>query len=296
MSLFHKLSNNKTKQKLQSLIKKYNFYLWLTVKTVFILTFVSIIINFFFPKKNNDEVKPVMPQEQLFSAPAKVVYPSQVLNLLNWKITLPLGSSRNPTEIRQPELATFKIDPWFIIMPEGNAVRFRAAVNGVTTRGSDYPRSELREMANNGNVNANWSSDISTHTMFLDQAITAVPKIKQQVVAGQIHDDNKDIIVIRLDYPILHIRINGTNVRTLDSNYMLGKRFSVKFVVNENSTKVYYNDSIDSVYVLNSKYSGAYFKVGAYTQSNCSREGNPLLCKDDNYGEVVVYKVTTTHL
>jgi hypothetical protein len=221
--------------------------------------------------------------------------PSQVLNLTNWKVTLPTGSSGSPTEIKQPALATYSIDPWFIVAPGQNGVRFRAPVNGVTTSGSSYPRSELREMTSNGASNASWSSGTGTHTMFLDQAITAVPTTKKHVVAGQIHDANDDVIVIRLEYPKLFIDINGNDGPTLDSNYTLGKRFTVKFEVQNNQTKIYYNGSTTPSHTLNQTYSGAYFKTGAYTQSNCSTEGTSTLCNNNNYGEVIVYQAVVTH-
>lgn len=222
----------------------------------------------------------------------RLLYPSQILNLTNWKLTLPIGTSESPAEIRQPELATYKIDPWFVVFTNG--VRFRAAVNGVTTSGSNYPRSELREMKNSGIANASWSSDLGTHTMVLSEAITQVPKTKQHVVASQIHDSSDDIIVIRLEYPNLYINVNGENVYSLDTSYTLGKRFSIKFVVNGGQTKVYYNSSSTPAFTLNKSYSGAYFKAGAYAQSNCSKEG-ALLCSDSNYGEVVIYQLAVTH-
>jgi hypothetical protein len=224
-----------------------------------------------------------------------VTYPSNVLNLSSWKITFPFGSDERPVEIKQPELSMYKINPWFMVTTEGNGVVFRAAVNGVTTSGSDYPRSELREMTNNGKTNAEWSSNEGTHTMFLDQAITAVPKIKQQIVVGQIHDNDSDVIVIRLDYPYLHIKVDGKNVYTLDSGYQLGERFTVSFSVKDNQTKIYYNNSIEPVYQLNKKYSDSYFKAGAYTQSNCDKEQSPLLCNNNNYGEVIIYKLEVAH-
>ena len=223
-----------------------------------------------------------------------ISYPSQVFNLTNWKLTLPIGLLESPAEIKQPELGTYKIDPWFIVAPDGG-VRFRAPVNGVTTSGSNYPRSELREMTNNGQEKASWSSNSGTHTLFLDQAITAVPKKKKHVVAGQIHDKKDDVIVIRLQYPDLYVNVDGKNVYKLDSSYALGKRFTVQFQVIGNQTKVYYNNSADAVHTLNKDYSGAYFKTGAYTQSNCSKEGFFSPCNDNNYGEVVVYQVIVTH-
>lgn len=221
-------------------------------------------------------------------------YPSSVLNLTSWKLTLPIGPAESPTEIKQPELASFQIEPWFVVL-QGGGVRFRAPVNGVTTSGSNYPRSELREMTNNGADKASWNSTSGTHSLFLDQAITALPFKKKHIVVGQIHDAANDVIVIRLEDRSLYVNVDSKNVHLLDANYTLGKRFTIRFVVNGDQTKVYYNNSADSAYILNKSYSGAYFKAGAYTQSNCSKEGSSLLCNENNYGEVVVYQAIVTH-
>lgn len=228
----------------------------------------------------------------------KVSYPAQILNLTNWKITLPVSTEKDsarPLEIKQPELAKYSLDPWFIVNPGGAGVVFRAPVNSPTTSGSKYPRSELREMVNNGKDKASWSSSEGTHTMTIDQAITSTPKVKKHVVAGQIHDDSDDIIVFRLEFPKLHVNVNGKNEKVLDANYTLGKRFSVKFEVNQDKTNVYYNGSSTPDYVLDRSYSNAYFKAGAYTQSNCEREGLADLCRSDNYGEVIIYQTSVTH-
>ena len=223
---------------------------------------------------------------------AKLSGLSRLFNLSNWKLTLPTGSSGKPAEIRQPVLNTYRLEPWFI--PGSDALRFRAPVNGATTGGSKYPRSELREMTNNGTANASWTSFWGTHTLFLDEAITAVPKTKQHVVAGQIHDANDDIIVIRLEYPNLYVNADGKNVYTLDSGYTLGKRFTIKFVVKTGETEVYYNNNSKPVYTLSKDYSGAYFKAGAYIQSNCTKESSEG-CNADNFGEVLIYQADITH-
>jgi hypothetical protein len=214
--------------------------------------------------------------------------PGKVLDLSNWKLTLPLGGSESPTEITQPTLATFVQDPWFVVA--GGGVRFRAPVSAVTTSGSNYPRSELREMTNNGKDKASWSSTTGTHTMTIDEAITATPSKKPHVVAGQIHDANDDIIVIRLEGANLYVNVDGKNLYTLDSGYTLGKRFSVKFEASGGQTKVFYNGA--QVYTLAKDYSGAYFKAGAYTQSNCSKED---VCSESNYGEVLIYSLSVSH-
>jgi hypothetical protein len=90
----------------------------------------------------------------------------------------------------------------------------------------------------------------------------------------------------------LTIDTGGITAAVLDPNYVLGTRFTVKFVVNANKTEVYYNGATTPSYVYNKSYSGGYFKVGAYTQSNCSTEGT---CSADVYGEVKVYATVVTH-
>jgi len=223
--------------------------------------------------------------------------PADVLNLTNWKITLPFDGPDSGTtadEITQPALATYSIDPWFKNNANNTGVIFRANTGGATTSGSGYPRSELREMTNNGATNASWSSGSGTHTMEIDQAITHLPAVKKHIVAGQIHDAGDDVIVFRLENQKLFIDINGDDGPTLTSNYVLGTRFKVKFVVSNNQTKCYYNDVL--VYTHNQSYSGAYFKAGAYTQSSCKSGGNPGPTEScDAYGEVVIYGLSVTH-
>lgn len=224
-------------------------------------------------------------------------YPAQILDLSDWKITLPVRAGDGqvaPQEIQQPQLAAYVLSPWFTTTPDTRGVVFRAPVNGFTTNGSDYPRSELREMTDNGTKDAYWSSKTGTHIMFLEEAITAVPKNKHDVVAGQLHGDDDDLLVIRLEYPKLYISRGNSNLYTLDENYTLGKIFNIKFVTSDGKIMVYYNDSAAPVYSLDKKVNKAYFKAGVYTQSNCSTEESPDLCNADNYGEVIIYKATVT--
>ncbi len=220
--------------------------------------------------------------------------PSQILNLTNWKLTLPLNSSGGlggeAAEILQPQLNSYVNNPYFVV--NGNGVQFRAPVNGATTSGSSYPRSELREMTNNGSALASWSTISGTHTMFIDQAITTVPATKKHVVAGQIHDSADDVITVRLEYPKLFVDHNGVAGNALTSNYVLGTRFTVKFEASGGQIQVYYNGSTTPNDTLSRSGSGMYFKAGDYTQSNCDTDSP---CSATNYGEVIIYQLTVTH-
>ncbi|WP_063856834.1 chondroitinase-B domain-containing protein [Streptomyces cyaneogriseus] len=218
-------------------------------------------------------------------------FPADVLDLTNWYIGLPVGEAESPTNVYQPELATYKHDPWFVTADDCSAVRFRAPVNGVTTSGSSYPRSELREMTDSGTAKASWSSTSGTHTMVIDQAITAVPEERPYVVAGQIHDASDDVTVFRLEGSRLYITDGDTSHHHLVTDaYRLGTRFQAKFEVSDGETRVYYNGALQTT--LSRDYSGAYFKAGAYTQANC---GNSDPCSEDNYGEVKIYGLNVTH-
>lgn len=218
-------------------------------------------------------------------------YPADVLDLTNWYIGLPVGEEESPTNVEQPELATFAIDPWFVATPDCEAVRFRAAVTGVTTSGSNNPRSELREMTNNGETKASWSSTEGRHTMVIDEAVTAQPTGRPHVVAGQIHDADDDVTVFRLEGTKLYITDGDTTHHKLvTENYALGTRFQAKFVVEDGQVDVYYNGALQTT--LTKSFTGAYFKAGAYTQANC---GNASPCSDDNYGQVEIYGLTVTH-
>ncbi|UYZ63630.1 polysaccharide lyase family 7 protein [Hymenobacter weizhouensis] len=226
---------------------------------------------------------------------ATAAYPAQVLNLANWKLTLPLDQdgSGAADEVQQPALNTFEDANHFFSRPAGDAVVFRAYADGATTSGSGYPRSELREMKSNGTQKASWSSTSGTHTLVIDQAVTHLPVAKPHIVVGQIHDGSDDVLVFRLEGQKLFVDINGDDGPTLTSSYQLGTRFTVKFVVSGGKTKCYYNNTLK--YTLSKKYSKAYFKAGAYVQSSCrgSKKVSGEACSA--YGEVQIYDVRVTH-
>jgi len=216
--------------------------------------------------------------------------PSRVLNLTNWKLTLPVETSHagNPDEIRQPELDGFADTNYFRVNGATNGVVFVAPCGGATTSGSGYPRSELREMMNLGTANASWSTTSGTHTMEIRQAITHLPVVKPHVVAGQIHDANDDVIVFRLEGAKLFIDQNGSNGPVLTTSYQLGDVFTVKFVAHDGGVECYYNGQYIYTYPVSA--SGCYFKAGCYTQSNTSRGDAPTA-----YGEVVIHGLSILH-
>ncbi|WP_374163737.1 polysaccharide lyase family 7 protein [Arcticibacter sp. MXS-1] len=222
-------------------------------------------------------------------------YPAKILDLTNWKLTLPVDTDHpgSPDEIKQPELSTYSNPDFFHVNKEGNAVVFRAQAGGATTSGSNFPRSELREMINNGKGSAAWSSSEGTHTLFIDQRVTHLPDVRKHIVIGQIHDADKYVIFFRLEDRRLLVSVNKGDRVTLDDNYVLGTRFSVKFIVSGDKTQCYYNDKLK--YTFEGHFTDAYFKAGAYVQSSCkgAKQTPGELCSA--YGEVEIFNVWTKH-
>lgn len=226
--------------------------------------------------------------------------PSSILfgQFASWKLTLPVdasGGTGTPREVRQTELKTFRDPRWFNVNDAGTGVIFRAPADGATTDNTDYSRSELREMTDSTSSQSNksWSPASGTHSMAIDQAITHLPGTETpNVVVGQIHDGDDDVLQVRLEGSRLFVTITGRPDITLTGNYVLGTRFIVAISVSGGGyINVWYGPNAQSLAWKgpNVLPSGAgsswYFKAGCYTQSN----------EDGAYSEVVVYGLSVAH-
>lgn len=222
---------------------------------------------------------PILQPVQVAAAPK----PGDILELKNWYLGLPTGSKGDPDNVYQPKLDSYTSKYFFV---RDNSVIFRTPVNGVTTSGSQYPRTELREM--NGAKKAAWNTGKGTHTMEIDQSINKIPVKKPEIVAGQLHGTSDDLFLLHLSGKRLRIKYDdGQKYKDIDTNYKLGTRFTVKFVIQNNQAKIYYNGVHKAT--VPAKSSTAYFKAGSYAQSNPS--------KGDKTGEteVQIYKLKVSH-
>lgn len=225
------------------------------------------------------------------AAAAPCDYPAQKLDLTNWKVTLPTGSPGSPTEVKQPVLATYAVNPWFQVNHSCQGVQFRAPVNGVTTSGSSYSRSELREMTDNGTRQAAWSAIVGTHTLTFRLAFNRLPNGKPHAVGAQIHDGDDDVTTFRLQGSNLYLtKGNDSDYKLIASGYQLHTVFEGKFVVSGGQIRAYYNGALQAT--IGHTGPSNYFKAGAYTLANC---GNSSPCSSSNYGQVSMYKLLITH-
>jgi hypothetical protein len=109
--------------------------------------------------------------------------PSANFTLTDWYLTLPTGTAGDPNTVKN--LVGYTDSPYFFTGTDGS-LTFSCPTNGVTTSGTDNPRSELRETRNGSNYN--WSlSTYTTNTLAATLSVSQVPDTGQ-IVIGQIHD------------------------------------------------------------------------------------------------------------
>jgi hypothetical protein len=220
------------------------------------------------------------------SGTSNATRPSQVLDLQNWYLTLPTGSSGEPDTVRQPALAAYS-SQFFQLDPARDGVVLTSNAGGVTTANSTYPRSELREM--DGDKLASWSNKSGTHTLEVRQAVTQLPKAKPEVVTAQIHDTESDVMEVRLEgQKLIGQYADGKQEFVIDPNYVLGTPYDLRIVAADGHIDVWYNGSHAGG--LQQTGSGWYFKTGSYLQSNTDRGD-----KADAVAKVVIYSVGVSH-
>lgn len=221
--------------------------------------------------------------------------PRDIIDLSLWYLTIPVPRENRSDAmiIYNPQLQEYSSE-FLKVSPTKDSVLFITNAGGATTKGSQYPRTELREM--NGpdeSDKASWSSVQGYHEMVNVLSINKIPLVKQDMVASQIHDGKSDVMEVLIKKSRLYVRGSVGNrpkdYGTLEENYVLGTKFSVKIVCTDGRIKVYYNNvpKLDFKYVGDDKN---YFKVGCYMQSNPSKGEDP-----DTLGEVEVFSSVVTH-
>jgi hypothetical protein len=121
--------------------------------------------------------------------------PSGNFNLSNWKITLPVdqNGTLSGTAVEVQNLSGYQNSKYFYTGSDG-AMVFYASVDGATTSGSSYARSELREM--NGSEKAAWNLSKGGF-MGATLEVDAAPNrdgVGGKLVVGQIHGQDDELV------------------------------------------------------------------------------------------------------
>lgn len=198
--------------------------------------------------------------------------------LNHFKVQVSPEGAPDVVEHKQDEIAAgYAEDPVFTLNADETAVQFSVRMDGATTSGSIYPRSELRELNPDGS-NIAFDPFTGDHYMTGRSRITHLPPAKPEVVVAQLHNGDADRIAIRTQVisgqTMLVVRVNGSAVTPrLAVPYILGTEFQWKIQVTDGVAHVFYEDMTtpvitSSALVPTSGGATWYFKAGAYAQSN----------------------------
>lgn len=213
------------------------------------------------------------------------------IDLTHWSLTLPTGASGHPDVVSSSRLVAGYSSLYFLPAPSG--IEFWCPVDGVTTSGSSYPRTELREQLDGANYNWNYTSFDSILTATV--AVMQVPSTTK-IVIGQIHDNGAGGISgqplikliydtanggeLRANYRLLPTDANSQPAVTIKTGIALGSPFAYTIKLTKAGLlTVQYNGESPVVIVASLatawQAQGLYFKAGDYVQDNAgaSSEG-----------------------
>lgn len=183
-------------------------------------------------------------------------------------------------------------DPYFSEDDTGVWANFGIRLDAVTTEGSDYPRSELRELDTDGTTLYGFNPTTGDHWMQGTTAIDILARYKKAMVIGQLHDTVSDVVMIASQnvdsapYPLdgavkIVIRINGTGVGipVPIPNYVIGRPIPWKIRVGATFGWEVYIDNMVTPFCsatstgISLAASGlCYFKAGCYSNTNATVE------------------------
>ncbi|WP_377041660.1 polysaccharide lyase family 7 protein [Microvirga arabica] len=223
----------------------------------------------------------------------------------NWKITLPIdangGFSGSAMEVKN--LSTYQHSKYFYTAADG-AMTFVAPVDGATTSGSSYARSELREM--NGTANAAWNlstGGFMSATLEVDSAPIR-DGMGGRIIVGQIHGKDDELVRLYWENGKLYFandqagssnsetKFYFVNASGQQPSVSLDERFS--YTINAKGDTLEVTVFADgqiykSVSKINSVWQSDsfYFKAGAYLGAN---ETN-----GTGYGQTSFYALSFNH-
>lgn len=230
--------------------------------------------------------------------PAATRSPSANFDLSRWKLTLPhdVGGGIHGDATEVASLQAYAQPPYFYSAADGGMV-FWAPVNGATTGGSNYPRSELREMQQAGNAAVNWTGADSA-VLAARLKIDRVPAASGKLIVGQIHGYGTAPLV-KLQYEAsggkLSALINPTPTSSIPLKFQLasgvamGRVFDYRIDVADGELCLSAAGGKPLRYAIDPRWGkvGLYFKAGVYVQASGSDSADG--------GQATFYRLMATH-
>lgn len=248
--------------------------------------------------------------------PGQVEAPETSIALTHWKLTLPVtkdGTVAGPgNAVDMIVLQGLSVPPYFTVTPD--SISFRAPTDGATTKGSHYPRSELREMDGEGEE-YQWVLE-QGGTLSATLQVDELPKTTKgkagAIVIGQIHGPDDELCRLYYDNGSLYFVDDKAGKAGKETKFVLkssagksakiplGEQFSYEIDANSERLKVsvsYGDITYTATDPISAFWPGKelYFKAGLYVQvaapgSNAGHLGT-------GWGGVTFYAISQpTHL
>jgi hypothetical protein len=208
--------------------------------------------------------------------------PGDKFDLTHWKLTLPVDAagttSGKATEVSAAQLASGYTNAQYFQTGVDGTMVFWCPVNGATTEGSDFPRSELREMLDPANSDVNWTAH-GTHILEAQCRVTEVPS-SQKVIIGQIHGFSgaaRPLIKLqffkgRIEAQVKLSPNNGTDRKLVFPEVGLNNDINYQIKLQDGRLDVTVNGETRTENIFGNDADWAnqtfYFKAGAYCQDN----------------------------
>lgn len=192
--------------------------------------------------------------------------PGQHFDLATYKLQTPIARRDSVEEVAQPALRDF-VAPFFYYDASAQAMVFNCPDNGATTRGSHFPRSELRDTDE-------WTFS-GQHTLSASLAVTQQPG-SGNIIVGQIHGNGPGSEALKIRWSkgdvVVGIKSSpgSTEERfTLVRGLALGDRIDYTIAQSGHTVTVTVNGASKS-FTYDHSWDGdsVYFKAGNYLQDN----------------------------
>lgn len=213
--------------------------------------------------------------------------PAPGIDLSYWKITLPvndqglLSGKGDATEVTN--LQDFSLPPYFVV--QGTSFTFMAPTNSARTDGSNYPRSELREMDGQGEE-IEWSVEDGGYlaaTLKINELPVTTDQIPGRIVIGQIHGPDDELCRLYYDDGRLYFYDDKAGADLEETQYVLtaadgsepniplGDEFSYSIDVDSKElvvTAIFDGITYRAIDPISSfwRTQKVYFKAGVYVQ------------------------------
>ena len=219
--------------------------------------------------------------------------PGASYDLSHWKLTLP---DKDASEVPGDELRAGYASRYFHLADNG-AMVFMAPAGAGSTRNSDYPRAELRELLDPGDDNRNWSGE-GFHQLEASAQVLRAPST-QKIIVGQIHGfDARPLVKLQWHKGRLKALIKR---HPTGGNQDISHTFAAPVGNQPFAYRIEVRDGVLAVDVAGERIEhdfykadpawrdvAFYFKAGAYVQDD-QHDG------DDDLGEVQFSRLAVRH-